>query len=185
MVTLCRATWRARPATKPVRPARAPLDMPSSGIGDLTDPEVMLTMRPNLRSIMPSTTALISMMGVTMLPFTAFIQAVSSHSRKSPRGGPPALFTRMSGSGHAASTLARPSGVVMSAATAVTVRPVAERISAAVASSSLAVRELITKSTPFLASDIAQAFPSPLLAAHTIAFLSLMPRSMVVLAPCC
>ena len=70
-------------------------------------------------------------------------------------------------------------GVVMSAATAVTLRPVAERISAAVASSSLAVRALITRSTPFLASDIAQAFPSPLLAAHTIAFLSLMPRSMV------
>ena len=43
----------------------------------------------------------------------------------------------------------------------------------------LAVRELITRSTPFLASDIAQAFPSPLLAAHTIALLPLIPRSMV------
>ena len=74
---------------------------------------------------------------------------------------------------------ARPSGVVMSAATAVTARPVAARISAAVASSSLAVRELITRSTPFFASAMAHARPNPLLAAHTIAFLSLMPKSML------
>ena len=49
MITLCLAICRARPATKPVSPARAPLLMPSSGIGDFTDADVMLTMRPNLR----------------------------------------------------------------------------------------------------------------------------------------
>ena len=40
----------------------------------------------------------------------------------SPGGGPPAFVTRMSGCGHAASAAARPSGVVMSQATAVTDR---------------------------------------------------------------
>ena len=48
IVTLCFAVWRARPAMKPVRPARAPLDSPSAGIGAFTAPEVMLTMRPKL-----------------------------------------------------------------------------------------------------------------------------------------
>ena len=43
---------------KPVRPVRAPFERPSSGIGAFTAPEVMLTTRPNLRAIMPSTTAL-------------------------------------------------------------------------------------------------------------------------------
>jgi len=57
----------------------------------------MLTMRPKRRAIMPSTTARISMIGVIMLSFTARSQARSSQSRKSPIGGPPALFTRMSG----------------------------------------------------------------------------------------
>ncbi len=50
MVTLCRATCRARPATNPVSPARAPLLMPSVGIGDFTEAEVMLTIRPNRRA---------------------------------------------------------------------------------------------------------------------------------------
>jgi Mn2+/Fe2+ NRAMP family transporter len=61
--------------------------------------------------------ALMSSIGVSMLASSARIHASRSHSRKSPRGGPPALVTRMSGSGQAASTAARPSGVVMSHAT--------------------------------------------------------------------
>ena len=68
----------------------------------------MLTMRPKRRAIIPSTTARISMIGVTMLSLTAFCHAASSQSRKSPIGGPPALLTRMSGAGHAARTAARP-----------------------------------------------------------------------------
>ena len=127
---------------------------------------------------MPSTTALISMIGVSMLSLTAFIHKASSQSRKSPIGGPPALLTRMSGSGQAASTAARPTGVVMSAATAVTATPVARRISSAVASSGPALRELITTSTPSRASAMAQPLPSPWLDAHTIALRPLMPRSI-------
>src|SRR3954447_26782612 len=47
MVTLCCATERAMPARNAVSPARAPDDRsrPTSGI--FTEPEVMLTMRPN------------------------------------------------------------------------------------------------------------------------------------------
>jgi hypothetical protein len=53
MVTLRAARRSARqPATKPVRPLRAPLDRPSTSIGAFTAPEVMLTMRPKPRSAM-------------------------------------------------------------------------------------------------------------------------------------
>jgi len=69
-----------------------------------------------------------------MLASMALIQSSRFHSRKSPRGGPPALLTRMSGFGQAASAAARPASVVMSPATAVTFAPVAARISAAAAS---------------------------------------------------
>src|SRR5256885_10664058 len=86
--------------------------------------EVMLTMRPNPRAAMPSTVALISSMGVSMLASTALSQAARSQSRKSPGGGPPALVTTMSkstpGPPAADSTAARPSSVGMSAATAST-----------------------------------------------------------------
>jgi len=50
MVTLAITVLRAIPATKPVRPVRAPLDNPSTSIGAFTAAEVMLTMRPNLRA---------------------------------------------------------------------------------------------------------------------------------------
>src|SRR3954470_1822707 len=125
IVTLYFATWRARPAENAVSPARAPFDIPRLGIGDLTELEVILTMRPNLRSHMPSTVALISMIGVSMLALTAFCQSSTDHSRKPPGGAPPQLFTRMSGLGQAASAACRPASVEMSPATAVTLAPVA------------------------------------------------------------
>ena len=83
-------------------------------MGAFTALEVMLTMRPNPRAAMPSTVALISSMGVSMLASTALIHASRSQSRKSPGGGPPALVTTMSKSARRANTAARPSGVVMS-----------------------------------------------------------------------
>ena len=97
---------------------------------------------------MPSTVALISMIGVSMLALTAFCQSSIAQSRKSPCGGPPALLTRMSGSGQAASACWRPSSVVMSPATAVTLAPVSRRISAAVCSSVSAVRAVIDELDP-------------------------------------
>src|SRR5215471_8700035 len=121
MVTLLITVLRAMPATKPVKPARAPLESPRISIGAFTAAEVMLTMRPNLRAIMPSTVALISSIGVSMLASTALIQSSRVQLRKSPGGGPPALLMRMSGSGQAFSTASRPAGVVMSPTISVTV----------------------------------------------------------------
>jgi hypothetical protein len=99
------------------------LERPSTSIGAFTAAEVMLTMRPNLRAIMPSTVALISSIGVSMLASSALIQSSRVQLRKSPGGGPLALLTRISGSGQALSTASRPAGVVMSPTTSVTVTP--------------------------------------------------------------
>src|SRR6185312_2340888 len=95
-------------------------------------------------------------------------------------GGPPLLLTRMSGSGQAASSLAWPSGVERSAATAVTLTPVALAISCAVASRRAESRPLTTTSQPASASARAQALPSPRLDAQTMALRPAIPRSMGV-----
>ena len=50
----------AQPAMKPVRPVRAPMHRPRMSIGAFTELEVMFTMRPKPRAVMPSTVALIS-----------------------------------------------------------------------------------------------------------------------------
>ena len=182
MVTLLITVLRAIPATKPVRPERAPLDRPSTSIGAFTAAEVMLTMRPNLRAIMPSTVALISSIGVSMLASMALIQSSRVQLRKSPGGGPPALLIRISGSGQAFSAASRPAGVVMSPATSVTVTPGLNlRISAAVFASASAPRAVNVTCTPSAASAIAQARPKPLLDAHTMARRPLIPRSTVSL----
>ena len=73
-------------------------------------------------------------------------------------------------------------GSVMSPATASTRTPGASARSAAAASSSArGSRPLMTTFTPSLARACAQARPSPLLAAHTIACRPAMPRSMLFL----
>ena len=185
MVTLLITVLRDRPATKPVRPARAPLERPRISIGAFTAAEVMLTMRPNLRAIMPSTVALISSIGVSMLASIALIQSSRVQLRKSPGGGPPALLIRMSGSGQAFSAASRPAGVVMSPATSVTVTPgLALRISSAVFFSASAPRAVSVTCTPSLASAMAQARPRPLLDAQTMARRPLIPRSTVSLPLC-
>src|SRR5215472_14808357 len=177
IVTLYFATWRAIPAQKAVSPARAPFDMPRLAIGDLTELEVILTIRPKRRSHIPSTTALISIIAVNMLALTAFCQSSTDHPRKSPCGGPPQLLTRMSGLGQAASAAVRPASVEMSPATGVTLAPVSLRIASAVCSRVSAVRAVIVSSTPARPSDIAQARPKPLLAAQTRALRPRMRKS--------
>ena len=185
MVTLLITVLRDRPAMKPVRPARAPFESPNMSIGAFTAAEVMLTMRPNFRAIMPSTVALISSIGVSMLASIALIQSSRVQLRKSPGGGPPALLTRMSGSGQAFSTASRPAGVVMSPTISVTVTPgLALRISSAVFFSASAPRAVSVTCTPSLASAMAQARPRPLLDAQTMARRPLIPRSTVFLPLC-
>ena len=99
MVTLC-SRHLAREAGDEAGEAGArAVRQAEQSIGAFTAAEVMLTMRPKLRAIMPSTVALMSSIGVSMLASSALIQTSRSHSRKSPGGGPPALVTRMSGDG--------------------------------------------------------------------------------------
>src|SRR6185436_4126516 len=117
-------------------------------------------------------------MGVIMLPSTALRQSSSAKSLKSPGGGPPALLMRMSGSGQAASSALRPASVVTAHTTGVTFTPVGPS-SLAVAWSASAPRAQIVTLTPSRASAWAQPLPNPFDAAQTMAFLPLMPRSMV------
>ena len=115
-------------------------------IGAFTAPEVMLTTRPKPRAAIASTVALISSIGVSMLASSALIQASRSQSRKSPGGGPPALLTRMSTCGQAASAAARPSrrGDVARHRAHLDARARSARSSAAVASSASAPRAVMT-----------------------------------------
>src|SRR5262245_11214042 len=117
-----------------------------------------------------------------MLLSTALRQSSSAKFLKSPGGGPPALLIRMSGLGQAASSALRPSSVVTSHATGVTFTP-REASSLAVALSASAPRAQIVTSTPSRASASAQPLPSPFEAAHTMADLPLMPRS-IEMSPC-
>jgi len=129
---------------------------------------------------MPSTVSLIMKTAASMLPLSAAIQASRFQSRKFPAGGPPELLTMMSGSGHALSAAARPSSVVMSIATGVTLTPVAALISSAAASMLAAVRATMVTSTPSRASDIAHALPKPALAPPMMAFLPAIPKFMLL-----
>ena len=127
MVTLLAATVRATPARNAVRPARAPDDRSRPASGIFTEPEVMLTMRPNLRWLIGSITFWISSTATIMLAMTPSIICCRVSSRKSRNGGPALLLTRMSGAGQAASSAFWPSGVATSAATAMILAPVAWR----------------------------------------------------------
>ena len=152
-VTPCAAIGlRAKPAAKPVKPLRAPLDKPKVSIGALTALEVMLMMRPKPRAAIPSTVAWIKAIGVSMLASTARIQASRSQSRKFPVGGPPALVTTISKSACCANTAARPASVVMSWAQVTTctadLGPSCERNSAAANSKTSDRRATITTLTP-------------------------------------
>ena len=180
MVTLCATVLRASPATKPVRPERAPLDKPKISIGALTAADVMLTMRPKRWAIMVSSVALIKAIGVSMLASSAAIHASRSQSRKSPGLGPPALVTKISSAPHTANTAARPSGVVMSAGTVMTRAPVSRRIFSAAASSASAPRATMVTVAPSRASENAQARPKPLLAPQTKALRPDIARFMAV-----
>ena len=181
MVTLAWATSRATPARKAVRPARAAEETSSPVSGVSTLAEVMLTMRPKPRAIMPSTTACVSSSGVAMFCATPSSSASRVTSRKGLGGGPPLLLTRMSTSGDAASSACWPALVETSATTAITVAPVLARIALAVSSRVLASRPLMTTVQPASASAWAQPRPSPLLEAQTMAVRPAIPRSMVFL----
>ena len=162
-----------------VKPLREAVDKPKNPCGVLTMAEVMLMMRPKRRSLMPSTTARMSIRGASMLLFTASCHSLSLQSAKRPGGGPPLLVTRMSGAGRACSTRARPSVLSRSPTTGMTDTSSAS-ISFAVASRVVSSRPLITRLQPSCANARAQALPSPREEAQTMALLPASPRSMSV-----
>src|SRR5262245_2673223 len=87
----------------------------------------------------------------------------------------------MSGSAQASNNAARPSLVVTSATTAVTLPPVSLRISSAVARTASTPRAEMPPSAPSRDRALAQALPRPLLAAHTMARRPAIPRSIDIL----
>ena len=185
MTLACASGLRARPATNPVSPLRAPLLSPRFSIGALALTEVMLTMRPKPRCAMPSTVALIKAIGVSMLASSAASQSSRDQLRKSPGGGPPALVTTMSnavpGPCGCANTAVRPASVVMSAATDSTLDCGLLRSPSNCCTASCsgpAVRATTSTLAPSRTSAWAQPRPRPLLAPQTNAHLPLIPRSI-------
>lgn len=75
-------------------------------------------------------------------------------------------------------SLDRPASVLMSATTGLTRAPVARSISAAASLRAASPRALMKTTQPSRASAVAQALPSPLEEARTIALRPLMPRGM-------
>ena len=148
-------------------------------MGAFTAPEVILTTRPKPLAAIRSTVALISSIGVIMLASTACIHSSRLQSRKSPGGGPPLLLIRISTCGQAASSASRTSSRPISPATGRTsMAGLRARNASAVLSSTSALRELMARLTPSLASASAQPRPNPLLAAHTTAQRPAIPRSI-------
>ena len=86
---------QAIPAKKPVNPDRAPLDKPGSRIGDLTEPEVILTIGSNFLLTIESITAFIILIDVNMFSLIALIQSSLSQFFNDQEVPPPELLTRI------------------------------------------------------------------------------------------
>ncbi len=168
MVTPLLAICRATPAMKPVRPERAPFDRPNSGIGAFTALEVMLTMRPKPRARHAVDHCLGQEdrgqhVGVDRLDPVVAIPVAEVAGRRA--AGIVDQDVRLRAGGQCG--LAARLGGDVARRLAVTLAPVARRISSAVASSASAPRAVMISSTPSRASARAQPLPRPLLPAHT------------------
>src|SRR5215471_18983836 len=122
--------------------------------------ETILMMRPKPRVIMPSTVSRIISIGESIIASSAAIHSSRDQSRKSPGAGPSALLRRIS------------------AATVVTLTPVAAAIPAPAFSSASRLRATMVTSTPSRASAKAQACPRPRLAPLSSACRPRRPRSI-------
>src|SRR5690625_1563975 len=96
IVTLCLAISRANAEIAPVKPARAPVDKHIVLLGDLTDTEVILTIRPNLRLTIPSITPRIKAIGASILRDNASNHCSVAMLMKSAIGGPPEFVINIS-----------------------------------------------------------------------------------------
>ena len=136
------------PLQRAVSPERAAVERPIIGCGDFTIADVMLTIRPNRRSFMPSITPWIMNAGASRLASRAPCQSWLLIFVNSPGGGPALLLTRMSGASLALSKLARPSAVLISATTDLTSPvPTSRRVSCAAISVSLVLPLIVIVAT--------------------------------------
>src|SRR2546427_7781579 len=174
----CSASVFIMPAT----PGRTALDSSRSSSGCLTDTDWIVRMRPHCFARMPGSTARISRTVDISETSTAPCQASSVNSSKNPRGGPPQLAMRMSGSPKACFTCptsaVTSAALVTSARTASTSALVFARNSSAAAFSSPSFRAHMATRAPSAASPCAHARPIPLLAAVTSATFPFSPRSI-------
>src|SRR6056300_1115371 len=102
-----------------------------------------------------------------MFAIQAFVQSSLFQSLKSPGGGPPALLTKISGSGQSSFSLLCSALIVISAQNSVTFTPYFSLNSFAVDNKTSLFLPLIIKSTPSSANAIAHPLPKPLLDAQT------------------
>ena len=178
MVTLDAATERATPARKAVRPARAPDDRsrPTSGI--FTEPEVMLTMRPNFLATIGSIAFWISSTATIMLPTTPSIIfcAVELAEIAERRAGVVVDQDVGLRAGGEQRLLAFRRGDIGHDRDDLGAGRLAQFVRGGVEAS--LSRPLITTSQPASASAWAQARPSPRLEAQTMALRPAIPRSM-------
>src|SRR5438445_399691 len=167
---------------RPATPGRTAFESRRPGIGCFTDDDWIVMMRPHLRFRIDGSVARIRRTTDRSESSKACTHCSSLSPSKSPRGGPPALATRMSIPPRASVTprtsSATSAGRVTSQGIANTSALVRARISSAAALRSPSDRAQIPTRAPSAASPSAHARPMPLLAAVTSATLPLSPRSI-------
>src|SRR5579864_1087554 len=167
---------------RPVTAARNELERSSPSIGCFTDTEVIVRKRPQRLCCMRGSTSRAKYTVLSSVRSIAARHSSSVMSRNFFAGGPPAFVTHISIRPNLCSTastkLLTDSKFVTFSACRKICAPLARSISAAVRSSSSAVRAQIATWQPSLANSSATARPNPLLAAATIATRPLNPRSM-------
>jgi hypothetical protein len=166
---------------KPATPGRRPFDRSIPGTGSFTELDWMPMIRPQPLARMCGLTSRTKRTKLSVTVSSAASQSSSLRSSKLPIVGPPELSTSTSTppkrSTVAATTPAIPSAVRRSAGAVRTSACVSRRISSAAASRSAAVRAHSVTRAPSRASASADALPSPLLDAATIATFPPSPRS--------
>ena len=180
IVTLSRITSLEIDLQTAVNPLLAAVDKPIVAKGDLTCDDVILTILPNLRLLMPGKTALNKITGTIKFSSRPRLQSSSDQSENFPGGGPPLLFTKISGSGHASIRFVLPCVSLRSATTRVTLDPVSFSIFREASASLSWFLPLIKTVAPSRTRDLAHANPRPWLDAQTIAFFPRNPKSITV-----
>jgi len=181
MVTPCRTVTRDHAGHEPVRPLRAPLLKPNMSIGAFTELDVMFTIRPKPRFIMPSTDALMNSygrqhVGVDRLDPVVALPVAEIARRRSARVVDDDVGLRTGGEHLLAAGVGRDvDGDRRHLHAGLLADLLRRRLELAL------VRALITRSTPSWASAMAQPLPKPLLAAQTIALRPLIPISIASL----